>query len=304
MKLAVVGAGAMGGALAAEAALAGHEVTIVDVSEPLVGQVNAHGIEVHGGGAVVTGRPRATTDAATVGPVDVVVLFVKAQHTRSAAATIAQLRDADTVVLSLQNGWGNAPVLAEVLGTGRLTIGVTYHSCSVLGLGVVNHTGRGATYVGDYDGDGGAARVATELLDSAGWTATVTSDVRTEIWKKLVLNAATLPTSALSGLNAGSLGANAPLTPLVAALAREASAVAVAQGLAIDPEERVTYIANLLANAGSGKSSMLQDAEARRKTEVEVINGAVSAAGRAHGVPTPLNDAMSALVGGLESSWA
>ncbi len=235
------------------------------------------------------------------------MLFVKAQHTRSAAETVARLRGDDTVVLSLQNGWGNAPVLAEVLGVRALVIGVTYHSCSILDVGVVNHSGRGPTHVGAYDAsaDGAdeAAARAGELLDSSGWATTVADDVRTEIWKKLVLNAATLPTSALAGLPAGALGASAAMQPLVAALAREASAVAVAQGLAIDAEERVGYIQNLLAGAGDGRSSMLQDADARRKTEIEVINGAVAAAGREHGVPTPLNDAMVSLIGGLEEGW-
>jgi 2-dehydropantoate 2-reductase len=94
------------------------------------------------------------------------------------------------------------------------------------------------------------------------------------------------------------------MTPLVEALARESSAVARAQGLDVDADERVTYISNLLAAAGSSKSSMLQDVEAHRKTEIEVINRAVADAGRANGIPTPLNDAMVALVGGLEGSWA
>jgi 2-dehydropantoate 2-reductase len=127
--------------------------------------------------------------------------------------------------------------------------------------------------------------------------------VRTEIWRKLVLNAATLPTAALTTLRAGELGVPGPMLDLVDALAAEAVAVAQAQGLAIELDERVERIHATLERAGAGKPSMLQDAEAHRKTEVERINGAVVAAGDASGVAVPLNRAMLALIGGLERSW-
>jgi len=304
MKLAVIGAGAMGGALAAEAELAGHDVHIVDVSTVLVGQVTGNGLEIRSGDSVVVGRPKITTDPSSVGPVDVAVIFVKAQHTRSAAESVKFLRGKDTVVVSLQNGWGNADTLSEVLGPERLVFGVTYHSCSIVDVGIVNHSGRGETFVGGYAGDDqSAAEIAAELLRTTGWSTTVTPDVRTEIWKKLVLNSATLPTSALTGLTAGALGSTQEMAPIIEGLARETTSVARSIGLDVDPEERIVRIAATLAGAGSGKASMLQDTEARRKTEIEVINAAVVRAGASTGTPTPLNALMTALIAGLERSW-
>lgn len=295
----------MGGALAAEAAVAGHDVHIVDVSAALVDHVTEHGLEIRSGDSTVIGRPKATTDPASVGPVDVVVLFVKAQHTRSAAESVKRLRGEHTVVLSLQNGWGNADTLSEVLGTDRLVFGVTYHSCSIIDLGVVNHSGRGETFVGGYEGnDQSAAEMAGELLRTSGWSTTVTRDVRTEIWKKLVLNSATLPTAALTGLNAGALGKTQEMAPIVEALARETTEVAQSLGFDIDPDERIERIRATLAGAGSGKPSMLQDTDARRKTEIEVINAAVVRAGESTGTATPLNSLMTALIAGLERSWS
>lgn len=304
MKLAVVGAGAMGGALAAEAALAGNDVHILDVSTELVDKVIADGLEIRSGDTSVIGRPHATTDASTVGVADVIVLFVKAQHTRSAAETVKTMRGDSSVVLSLQNGWGNSDVLAEALGTDGLVFGVTYHSCSSVGLGVVSHSGRGDTFVGSYSGgDQAAAQVAADLLNSSGWNTTVTPAVRIEIWKKLILNAATLPTAALTGLAAGPLGENEATWTVVEQIARESVAVAVAMGLEIDPEERVERIRATLAGAGNGRASMLQDADAHRKTEIEVINAAVVRAGTATSTPTPLNELLVGLISGLESSW-
>ena len=294
----------MGGALAAEAAMAGHEVHIVDVSTQLVEHVTAHGLEIRSADTSVVGRPHATTDAATVGPVDVAVLFVKAQHTRSAAESVKLLRNDDTVVLSLQNGWGNADTLSEVLGERNLVFGVTYHSCSILGLGIVNHSGRGETFVGAFEGDDqSSAEIAAELLRTTGWSTTVSAGVRTEIWKKLVLNAATLPTAALTGLTAGALGDTPEMAPIIEGLANEATAVAQSLGLVVDPEERIQRIRATLEGAGSGKPSMLQDVEARRKTEIEVINSAVVRAGASTGVPTPLNTLMTGMIVGLEKSW-
>ena len=304
MKIAVVGAGAMGGALAADASLAGHDVYIVDVSRELVDKISDVGLEIHNGENVTTATPKATSDASTVGQVDVIVLFVKAQHTRTAALSLDPMIGDSTTILSLQNGWGNADVLAEILGTGRLVFGVTYHSCSLLGLGVVNHSGHGDTYIGKYEGENDASTdTAAEFLRSSGWSTTITPVVRTEIWKKLILNAATLPTAALTGLTAGELGKSGEMTPIVDAIARETTLVAQALGFDIDADERVEKIRAVLAGAGTGKASMLQDAEAHRKTEIEVINAAVVRAGVSTSTATPLNEVMTAMIAGLEQSW-
>ncbi len=305
MRLAVIGAGAMGGSLAAEAAHAGQDVAVVDVSSELIDHVRANGLVVDTPDGPVKATPAATTDPREIGVVDVAVIFVKAHHTRAAAETARQLLGDDTAVATLQNGWGNADVLAEVLPADRIVAGVTYNSCTVVGLGHLNHSGRGPTFVGPYlpDGDLGPARRVADALSGAGWAAEATPAARTEIWKKLVLNAATLPTAALTRLPAGEVGQPGPLLELVDALAAETVAVARAQGLDIDVGERIERIHATLARAGKGKASMLQDVEARRKTEIETINGAVVRAADQLGVDVPLNRAMVALLGGLERSW-
>jgi 2-dehydropantoate 2-reductase len=307
MKIAVIGAGAMGGALAAEAAQAGHEVHVLDVSADLVAAIREQGIVVSVGGAEITGRVQASTSPAEIGPADLVVIFVKAQHTAAAARAANELRGPDTVLVSLQNGWGNADVIAREAGTSRLVFGVTYNSCSSAGLARVAHTGRGDTVIGAYADDSeaaDAAKRAAEVLASAGWPCRVTGQVRTEIWKKLILNAATLPTAALTGLPAGELAQDGAMRELVDTAAREACAVAAALGLDIDADERLAAIHSVLAAAGPGKASMLQDALARRKTEIEVINGAVAREAAGLGIEVPVNRALAALISGLERGWS
>ena len=305
MKIAVVGGGAMGGIWAARLAQSQHDVSVVDVAQNLLETIRAQGLTVEHAGESVTVWPRATDAPQEVGVVDVVFFFVKAQHTASAAQMARPLVNEATTVVSLQNGWGNADVLAQFYPEQQIVVGVTYHSGTVLAPGRVGHTGKGATYLGPYSASAGLERtsVVSDLLAGAGIENTSTAEVKTEIWKKLILNAATLPTAALTTLRAGELGQPGEMLDLVDAVTAEAVTVARALGYKIELEERFERIHAVLAGAGAGKPSMLQDVEGRRKTEIEVVNGAVVKAAQELGVDVPLNRACVALIHGLERSW-
>ena len=302
MKIAVVGAGAMGAIFGARFAQAGHDTHLVDVAVPLVDKVNSDGITVVRGDDETVTQVPATTDPASVGPVDLVVFCVKCYHTASAAEDARPLVDSSTVVASLQNGWGNGDVLAGVFPPEQIVVGVTYNSGTVLEIGRVAHPGVGPTTIGSFtDGEGGGPERVAEALMDGGLEATVASPIRPEIWKKLILNAATLPTAALIGMNAGALTAHPEMKELVSETAREAVAVARALGYDIDEQERIDAIHGLLERAGPARGSMLQDFEAGRRTEIDVINGAVVRAAGDTDVPVPINRAFVALVKGWES---
>jgi 2-dehydropantoate 2-reductase len=302
MKIAVVGAGAMGAIFGARFAQAGHDTHLVDVAVPLVDKINSDGITVVRGDDETVTQVPATTDPASVGPVDLVVFCVKCYHTPSAAEAARPLVDSSTVVASLQNGWGNGDVLAGVFPPEQIVVGVTYNSGTVLDVGRVAHPGVGPTTVGSFtDGEGGGPERLAEALMDGGLEVTVASPIRPEIWKKLILNAATLPTGALIGMNAGALTAHPDMKQLVSETAREAVAVARALGYDIDEQERIDAIHGLLERAGPARGSMLQDFEARRRTEIDVINGAVVRAAADTDVPVPINRAFVALVKGWES---
>jgi len=307
VRIAIVGGGgAMGGTWAGRLAGAGYEVVVVDVAADAIAAIRSSGLTVDTVDGTITTHPDATTDPARSGLVDAVFVFVKSQHTRSAAELARPLVSSTTTLISLQNGWGNADVLAEVYPAEQMVVGVTYHSATVRAPAHVAHTGRGPTYLGPYVDGADLARAETiaDLLGAAGIEPIVTASVKTEIWKKLVLNAATLPAAALSGLTAGELGQPGPLLALVDALASEAVVVANALGHLIDRDERLERIHTVLAGAGAGKASMLQDVEGHRTTEIDVINGAIVRNAVLMGIDVPLNRAMVALIHGLERSWA
>jgi 2-dehydropantoate 2-reductase len=306
MRIAVIGGGAMGGLWADRLAAMGAEVTIIDVAQPVVDRIRKHGLSVATLDGVSLSHPTVTMDPTGLGPVDLVYFFTKAHHTRDAAQAARPLVGPETTIVSLQNGWGNSDTITDILGRERLVFGVTYQSARVDGPGKVVQTSAGPTVLGPYaeTQDVGMAERVAALQGQAGLPTTATANVRTEVWKKVVLNTATLPTSALTGLYAGVLGQPGPMLDLALSIARESVAVLRAAGYDIDATERVDAITTLLGRAGKGKASMLQDAEARRKTEIEVINGAIVTQAARVGVEAPLNSAMVALVGGLERAWS
>lgn len=305
MKIAVVGAGAMGSIFGGQLAQGGNDVTLIDVWREAVAAINADGLTVDDkAGKTRTIRVPATTDPAEVGPVDLVLIFVKCYHTEDAVRSAAPLIGPGTDVLSLQNGWGNAPRIAGIVGEERVLVGVTYHSATVLGPGHVLHAGRGATFIGELNGTmSGRLQEIAATFNAAGIETTLAPDVLETIWSKLALNVCTLPTSALLRFDAGQLVEHEGTLESMRALLRKTVAVANAQGIALDFDKRWEAITGLLQRASGAKAAMLQDVENRRRTEIDVINGAIVEAEQRLNIPTPYNDAMVWLIRSLEETF-
>lgn len=302
MKIAVIGAGAMGSIYGAAFTEAEYDTVLVDVAAPLVEKLTTEGVEIDHDGERRLVRVQATSDPASVGFVDLVVFFVKCYHTPTAAAQVLPLVGDSTVLVSLQNGWGNGDVLAQTFSAERIVVGVSYHSAAAVGLGSVAHTAAGPTFIGPYVGSSlETSDLVASVIRASGFEALVMPDIRAQIWKKLTLNAAVNAASALTGLTAEALGKpDDAMIEVVDELARETVAIARAQGYNLDPQEEVESARAILFRAGPTKPSMLQDVEAGRRTEIDVINGAVVQAGVQHGIDAPLNRAMVALVKGYE----
>ena len=298
MRVAVLGAGAMGTVFGAALQRSGADVTLVDVSPAVVERLRSDGAVVVAGGQEQVTRVAATTDPVDVGAVDAVLVFVKGYHTAAAAELARPLVGPATAVASLQNGWGNEARLAEAFGGERIVAGVTYHSARLDRPGRVAHTATGTTFLGPFQGrDLGAATVVGNALADAGLPVEVGAEAVTQLWRKLVLNCVTLPASALTRLTVGGL---ASVDGLLEAVTEETCAIARAAGHDVDTAERLEVIRGAVARGGDGKGSMLQDVEAGRRTEIDTITGAVVAEADRLGVPAPLNRALLDLVRGYE----
>ena len=306
MRIAILGGGgAMGGLFGGYLSQAGNDVTLVDVSTAAIDVINADGLAIEEKDGTVPVIPvPATDDPASVGPVDLVVNFVKCYHTEAAIRAAAPMIRSDTAVLSLQNGWGNAPRIASIVGKDRVLVGLTYHSGTLLGPGRVKHPGSGMTFIGKLtEGSDGRLDEVVAAFRAARIETTRSERILDEVWKKLALNACTLPTAALLRFLAHELVAFDGARKMMAAILEEVVAVAGAQGIRLDYEERWNAITGLLEKAVGGKASMLQDVEAGRQTEIEVINGAIVAAGERAGIATPFNSAMVWMVEAAQAHY-
>jgi len=306
MRIAILGGGgAMGGLFGGWLSRAGHEVALIDVSESAVAAINQDGLSIEEkDGSAGVFQTRATREPRSVGPVDLVVNFVKCYHTEAALESARPMLRPQTSVLTLQNGWGNAQRIAAVVGAERVLVGLTYHSATLLAPGRVKHPGAGVTHVGELNGEmTPRLRAIAQALREGGFETVESARILDEVWKKLALNACTLPTAGLLRFFAHELVAYESAKSLMAAVLREVVDVAHAQGIALDYDERWQAITSLLERAVGGKPSMLQDVEASRRTEIEVINGAISDGGRKAGVATPVNDTLVALVQALQAKY-
>ena len=305
MRVCVVGCGAVGALFAANLAqLDEVEVWGYDVWQEHVDVINEHGLVLTGAGEVV-GRLRATTDPAEIPPCDFGIVATKSMHTGGAVAAVAHAF-ADGSVCSVQNGVGNEEVIAEHVE--RVIRGTTFPAGKIVEPGRVQWDVKGDTTLGPFEpspAELGEIERLAKACTRAGMPTDAVPDARGPQWRKLIFNASTNPIGALTGLTHGRVCEDQALRMLVSALVDEGKAVAAAQGIELDedPEQLIDYAARPEV-AYNHKASMLQDVEAKRETEIDFLNGGVVRFGREHGVPTPLNEAVTALIMGMESSWA
>jgi 2-dehydropantoate 2-reductase len=300
----VVGCGAVGSLFAANLAqLDDVEVWAFDLDGEHVAAINEHGLRLSGAGEVV-GELSATTNAAELPASDFGIVATKCMHT-AAAIEVTAPAFAGGAVCSVQNGVGNEEAIAGRVE--RVIRGTTFPAGRVVAPGHVQWDVKGDTTIGPFEPSPASASEVERLADActrAGMPTEAVADARGPQWRKLIFNAATNPIGALTGLTHGRVCEDPALRRLVSQLVNEGKAVAAAQGIELDadPEELIDHAARPDV-AYDHKASMLQDVEARQPTEIDYLNGGIARFGREQGVPTPLNDAVTALIKGLEASW-
>lgn len=320
VHFAVVGAGAIGAYVGASLARAGYPVTLVARGAQLAA-LRDHGVRVLSARGDFTARTAATDDIASIGPVDVVILALKAHQIAAIADSIGELLHADTAVVAMQNGipwWYFAGEpgpnagrrirsvdpdgrIGAAIDARRVVGCVIYSSTEIVAPGVVRHI-EGTRYsLGDpVRGVSERTRRIAEAFVAGGLKAPVEADIRVDIWTKLLGNAAFNPLSALTRATLVEMCDDAAIATLVAAMMREVIDVAASLGVTIPVsiEKRIDGARHV----GAHRTSMLQDLEARKPFELDPLLGAVVELGTITGMPTPIAAQIYALCTSLERS--
>lgn len=305
MKISILGAGAMGSLFGGFLSEAGNEVWLVDIWREHVDAIHAKGliVEDERGERLIRGL-RAVTSPGEAGESELVIVFVKSTVTEQAVGGARALFGKETLVLTLQNGLGNVERIASVIPASMILAGVTAQGATVLGPGRIYHAGAGLTSIGEISGPPTprVKRVAG-LLDDAGIRTQVSDNVMGLIWGKLLVNVGINALSALTGLRNGELLDHPETLELMELGVLEAARVAEARGIQLPYEDPVAHTKEVAKLTSYNRSSMLQDVLARRRTEIDAINGAVVREGEALGIRTPINKVLTNLVRMLEKAY-
>jgi 2-dehydropantoate 2-reductase len=305
VRIGIVGCGAVGSLFAANlATLDDVDVWAYDLNTAHVEAINARGLRLSGAGEVI-GRLQATSDPTAMPPCELGIVATKAMYADTAVAEVAHAFSGGSLA-SVMNGIGNEETLARHVA--HVIRGTTFPAGRLVEPGHVQWDVRGDTTFGPFEGRPAPGEDVARLADActrAGMPARAAADARPVQWRKVIFNAASNPVGALTGLTHGQLCERPDLRGLVHELVVEGLAVAAAQGIEPDqdPEALIDHAARRDVAYGH-KASTLQDVEARRPTEIDYLNGGIARVGDELGVPTPLNDAITALIKGIEASWS
>src|SRR5246500_4212301 len=298
MRIAVVGAGGVGGAFGAALAKAGADVTFIARGAHLAA-IKSDGLKIRGGrGETHLVPTRATDDPAAIGEVDIVLFCVKLWDVESAGQSIKPLIGPDTAVIPLQNGVDAPERLIPILGQEAVMGGVAQISASIIQPGVIRQVGTFMRMIfGELDGK--ISKRGQDLLalcQKAGFDVTLSDQILTDLWMKFILLATNASITASTRQPIGKLRDDPDIRPVIVAAVKEVHAVAKAKGIAL-PSDAVDKVLEFIGHAPPAmKASMALDLERGNRMELPWLGGKVVALGRELGVATPTHGLMYALL--------
>lgn len=305
-KVAIVGCGAMGSVYAGLMADAGHAVHAVTLWPDHAAAMAERGIRVEGASGDRTVRlsgSSTTTDG--IGVCDLVIIATKAYDVEAAATGALPLLGPKTVVQTIQNGLGSPEKVAPIVGKDRLAIGVVGgFGASIRAPGHVHHNGMEVTWFGAFAGLSRARlEASTQIWDSSGFKAAIYDDVNRMVWEKLIMNVAVSGPTCATGMTIGQVMDHPNAWNMARNCATEAIAVSKAAGVTMKVGDPMAHIRRLAGKIRDAQPSMLLDAIAKRRSEIDVINGSICRLGVALGIPTPVNDTVVAIIKAREALY-
>ncbi|HWM43802.1 MAG TPA: 2-dehydropantoate 2-reductase [Burkholderiales bacterium] len=298
MKVAIVGTGAMGSVYAGLFASAGHEVWAIDRWREHVEAMREKGLRVEGASGDRTVQVHATTEPRDAGTCDLVVLATKAMHVAQAAEGLKPLLGPQTPVLSIQNGLGGPDTAASILGKDRVMVGVVGgFGASMRAPGHAHHNGWELVRLGEFGGPiTPRLKKVEELWRGAGFRVKVFDDIDQLVWEKLLCNCAYSGPCAIAECTIGEVMSDPDLSRISAACATEGFAVASQRRIKLGFDDPVAYVRDFGSKIPHARPSVLLDLMAKRKSEIDVINGSIPRVAQQVGLQAPANATLTALV--------
>ena len=294
MKIAILGAGAMGSVIGAHFHKGGADVTLVDPFQAHMEKIAVDGLKMKVGDKTEVIELKAVCTPEECGPVDVVIVLVKGLFTRDALRGAKALFTDETIAISMQNGVGNVDIMKEFLpderiGNGTLNMSSILNSpgdvYGNLGLGVNIH------FCNEKKEKTAIWAEVEDILNKGGLTAEFTPKTQEFVWKKLLVNSCVNLTCGIARVNMGVFWDHPDGKDIEENIARELVAVANAKGIGITFDEAWSaYVDELLPATRDHYPSATQDIINKRPTEVDFLNGAVVRGGKEMGIPTPYNE--------------
>lgn len=293
MKIAVMGAGGMGGWLGAKLAAAGNEVGFIARGAHLEA-MRTSGLTVSGAESLRLSDFAATDKPDDIGPVDVILFCVKLYDTESAASALVPLLGPKTFVVTVQNGVESADRIGQIIGNGKTLAGAAYFPANIAAPGEITYVGRiqGKPHIAFGEPGNGPSERAHEfagICRAAGIDTDVFDDTESMIWEKFCLIAGTSAATALTRQTVGMVRSDPDMRWMLSEAIAEAARIGRKLGIALPDEVESQTLAFIDNNPPNGKSSQLIDLERGRRLELEGLSGVVIRLGRQTGVPTPVH---------------
>lgn len=304
MRVTVIGPGAVGLLWAGRLAQAGAQVALLDHRPERAQRLNDEGIILEDESGHVNHRLPASALPQVLQETDLALVCVKAYQTEEVAKALGEHLSAEGRALTLQNGVGNVEALVAALNPERVLGGITSEGATLLDQGHVRHAGQGQTHLGPAQGPlDGFTQEVTALLNKAGFATQAVEGCQNLIWTKLIINVGINALTAILNLPNGRLLELPHAAAMIDQAVGEAVEVGHEIGINFIHDDMLKAVREVALRTSKNISSMLQDVRAKRRTEVQFINGAVLDKGTELGLDCPYNAALTNLVLALEENY-
>lgn len=300
MNIAIIGAGAMG-ALYGGLLSKHNEVSLIDIDTNTIEQINSNGLVLMNNDESHTYYPKAYDPMQDIGPVDLVIVFVKSLLTEEALNTNKSLFDKNTYLMTLQNGFGHEEILRKFVPEDKIIIGTTEDNGAVVSPGVVRYGGNGKANIGLLNGEITDDLITIQKhLNDCGFICNIYDNIQQLRWNKLFTNASLSVVTGILQVPIGYLFQNKHAWNLVSQLVHEAVEVAHSYKITADAELILKDIEAVCINSPKGITSICADIQNGRKTEVDFISGALVKAAAQNNIPVPSHQFVLEMVHALE----